>query len=99
MADTQNPGTQQPGPIRPPYFPQDPISFILMVPLLPLIFFMQSLSSMMMPAGLQTISSSAMPAMPMAQGSSNQYKNNEEWEIWEEGGKLKVRVHRDARRE
>lgn len=97
MADTQKPCTQQPGQIKPFSIPQDPISFILMAPLLPLMFLMQSLSSMMMPAGLHT--SSAIPAMPMtAQSSSNQYKNNEEWEIWEEGGKLKVRVHRDARR-
>lgn len=51
------------------------------------------------PGSTSVANSSLIRAPAAAAGSAgSSYKNTEEWEIWEEKGKLKVRVHRDAKR-
>lgn len=50
------------------------------------------------PSNTATSTNIPLIRAPAAAAASGSYKNTEEWEIWEEKGKLKVRVHRDAKR-
>lgn len=75
------------------FMPRDPLSMLLMAPLLPLIFLMQSLSMLMM----QPTMAGYAPAA--GQSPVSQYKNNERWVIErnQDGSIKSLNVIRDAR--
>lgn len=71
---------------------QNTLTTLLSIPFLPFILFMQLNATL-----VNSFSKLELPQL--TSGQTSQYKNNEEWEIWEDKGKLKVKVHRSAKRE
>ena len=77
--------------VFPEYMFKDPVLTFFSLPIIPFILLTQSINNIIM---------AGMPKNNIltTQAATGYYKNDEEWQLYEEAGKLVIKVHRNAQR-